>query len=79
MTSKNSLRLPPFVTRESDWRRVTIDALDLATVMPFWRAVLGYVDRDDGPEERIKQAWYLLSLAGESLAFRGRSGYGDGS
>ena len=32
---------------------VTIDALDSRTVMPFWRAVLGYVDRDDSPEDLI--------------------------
>jgi len=32
---------------------VTIDALDLPTVMPFWRAVLGYVDRADSPEDLI--------------------------
>jgi 4a-hydroxytetrahydrobiopterin dehydratase len=32
---------------------VVIDALDLATVVPFWRAVLGYGDRDDGPVEEL--------------------------
>ena len=32
---------------------VTIDALVLPTVMPFWRAVLGYVDRNDSPEDLI--------------------------
>jgi 4a-hydroxytetrahydrobiopterin dehydratase len=32
---------------------VTIDALDLPTVMPFWRAVLGYVNRADSPEDLI--------------------------
>ena len=32
---------------------VTIDALALPEVMPFWRAVLGYVDRADGPEDLI--------------------------
>ena len=32
---------------------VTIDALVLPTVMPFWRAVLGYADRSDSPEDLI--------------------------
>src|SRR5215218_5594034 len=32
---------------------VTIDALSLPTVMPFWRAVLGYVHREDSPEDLI--------------------------
>jgi len=32
---------------------VTIDALSLPTVMPFWRALLGYVDRRDSPEDLI--------------------------
>lgn len=33
--------------------QVTIDALVRAEVMPFWRAVLGYVDRGDGDEDLI--------------------------
>lgn len=33
--------------------QVTIDALARAEVMPFWRAVLGYVDRGDGDEDLI--------------------------
>jgi 4a-hydroxytetrahydrobiopterin dehydratase len=32
---------------------VTIDALDIAKVLPFWRAVLGYGDRDGGPVEEL--------------------------
>jgi 4a-hydroxytetrahydrobiopterin dehydratase len=33
---------------------VTIDALDISKVLPFWRAVLGYRDRDDsGPVEEL--------------------------
>jgi 4a-hydroxytetrahydrobiopterin dehydratase len=32
---------------------VTIDALDIAKVLPFWRAVLGYGDRDEGPVEEL--------------------------
>jgi 4a-hydroxytetrahydrobiopterin dehydratase len=32
---------------------VTIDALDLPTVMPFWRAVLAYADRSDSSEDLI--------------------------
>ena len=32
---------------------VTIDALVLPDVKPFWRAVLGYVDRNDSPEDLI--------------------------
>jgi len=33
---------------------VTIDALDISTVLPFWRAVLGYDDRgDSGPVEEL--------------------------
>jgi 4a-hydroxytetrahydrobiopterin dehydratase len=32
---------------------VTIDALVLPSVMPFWRAVLGYADRADSPEDLI--------------------------
>src|SRR5687767_11855905 len=32
---------------------VSIDAFDLPTVKPFWRAVLGYVDRADSPEDLI--------------------------
>jgi len=33
--------------------QVTIDALVRSDVMPFWRAVLGYRDRDDGGEDLI--------------------------
>jgi 4a-hydroxytetrahydrobiopterin dehydratase len=33
--------------------QVTIDALVGAEVMPFWRAVLGYQDRGDSPEDLI--------------------------
>jgi len=33
--------------------QVTIDALVAAEVMPFWRAVLGYRDRDSGGEDLI--------------------------
>jgi 4a-hydroxytetrahydrobiopterin dehydratase len=32
---------------------VTIDALDISKVLPFWRAVLGYGDRDGGPVEEL--------------------------
>lgn len=32
---------------------VVIDALDIARVLPFWRAVLGYGDRDGGPVEEL--------------------------
>jgi len=32
---------------------VTIDARDIPTVKPFWRAVLGYQDRDDSPEDLV--------------------------
>ena len=32
---------------------VTIDALVIPEVMPFWRAVLGYQDRGDSPEDLI--------------------------
>jgi 4a-hydroxytetrahydrobiopterin dehydratase len=33
---------------------VTIDALDISKVLPFWRAVLGYRDRgDSGPVEEL--------------------------
>ena len=33
--------------------QVTIDALVIPAVMPFWRAVLGYRDRGDSPEDLI--------------------------
>jgi 4a-hydroxytetrahydrobiopterin dehydratase len=33
--------------------QLTIDALARADVLPFWRAVLGYRDRDDGGEDLI--------------------------
>lgn len=33
--------------------QVTIDALVGPEVMPFWRAVLGYADRGDSPEDLI--------------------------
>lgn len=33
--------------------QVTIDALVLPEVMPFWRTVLGYEDRDPGGEDLI--------------------------
>ena len=33
--------------------QVTIDALVRSDVMPFWRAVLGYRDRDEGGEDLI--------------------------
>ena len=32
---------------------VTIDALDIPRVKPFWRAVLGYQDRTDSPEDLV--------------------------
>jgi 4a-hydroxytetrahydrobiopterin dehydratase len=32
---------------------VTIDALDISSVLPFWRAVLGYGDRNGGPVEEL--------------------------
>jgi 4a-hydroxytetrahydrobiopterin dehydratase len=32
---------------------VTIDALDIAAVVPFWRAVLGFGDRDGGPVDEL--------------------------
>ena len=32
---------------------VTIDALDIPRVKLFWRAVLGYQDRDDSPEDLV--------------------------
>lgn len=32
---------------------ITIDALDLPSVMAFWRALLGYVDRPDSSEDLI--------------------------
>ena len=32
---------------------IIIDALDISTVLPFWRAVLGYGDRDDGAVDEI--------------------------
>ena len=32
---------------------VTIDALDISKVLPFWRAVLGDGDRDGGPIEEL--------------------------
>ena len=31
----------------------TIDALDIAAVLPFWRAVLGYGDRAGGPVDEL--------------------------
>jgi 4a-hydroxytetrahydrobiopterin dehydratase len=33
--------------------QLCIDALVTAEVLPFWRAVLGYADRGDGPEDLI--------------------------
>jgi len=33
--------------------QISIDALVLGEVLPFWRAVLGYADRGDGPEDLI--------------------------
>lgn len=33
--------------------QIAIDALDIAAVLPFWRAVLGYDDRDTGGEDVI--------------------------
>ena len=44
--------------------QVTIDALVIPEVMPFWRAVLGYQDRADSPEDlmdpqgRGAQFWF---------------------
>jgi len=32
---------------------VTIDAFDIPKVKPFWRAVLGYQDREDSPENLV--------------------------
>jgi 4a-hydroxytetrahydrobiopterin dehydratase len=33
--------------------QIAIDALSIPDLLPFWRAVLGYVDRDDGGEDLI--------------------------
>ena len=33
--------------------QVTVDALVIPEVLPFWRAVLGYQDRDNGGEDLI--------------------------
>src|SRR2546428_3908524 len=33
--------------------QVTIVAFDIPRVKPFWRAVLGYQDRDDSPEDLV--------------------------
>lgn len=33
--------------------QVTVDALARPEVLPFWRAVLGYTDRDDGGEDLL--------------------------
>lgn len=33
--------------------QVCIDALVIPDVLPFWRAVLGYADRGDTPEDLI--------------------------
>ena len=33
--------------------QVTIDAFDIPKVKPFWRAVLGYQDREDSPEDLV--------------------------
>src|SRR5206468_10771884 len=35
---------------------VTIDAFDIPKVRPFWRAVLGYQDREDSPEDLVDHA-----------------------
>ena len=32
---------------------ITIDAFDIPKVKPFWRAVLGYQDREDSPEDLV--------------------------
>jgi len=37
--------------------QVTVDALVSADVMPFWRAVLGYADRVDSPDDLIDPRW----------------------
>jgi 4a-hydroxytetrahydrobiopterin dehydratase len=36
---------------------ITIDALDIAAVFPFWRAVLGYGDRVGGPVEELNDPY----------------------
>src|SRR5439155_1270151 len=33
--------------------QITIDAFDIPKVKAFWRAVLGYQDRDDSPEDLV--------------------------
>jgi len=37
--------------------QLAIDAFVAADVMPFWRAVLGYEDRNDGDEDLIDPHW----------------------
>jgi len=32
---------------------IVVDALDIPAVLPFWRAVLGYGDRTDGPVDEL--------------------------
>jgi 4a-hydroxytetrahydrobiopterin dehydratase len=42
--------------------QVTIDALDIPTVKAFWRAVLGYQDRADSPEDLVDPLFRGTSL-----------------
>src|SRR5690606_17579411 len=36
---------------------ITIDAMDIEGVKEFWRAVLGYADRADSPEDLVDPSW----------------------
>ncbi|HEY8300409.1 MAG TPA: VOC family protein [Jatrophihabitans sp.] len=48
--------LPPEPARVQTVQ-LTIDALDLDAVKPFWRTVLGYADRAESPEDLIDPRW----------------------
>lgn len=41
---------------------VTIDAIDIPRVKTFWRALLGYIDRNDSPEDLIDPRFRGASL-----------------
>jgi 4a-hydroxytetrahydrobiopterin dehydratase len=42
--------------------QITIDALDSAAVMPFWRALLDYEVRADSPDDLIDPRWRSTSI-----------------
>lgn len=53
--------------------QITIDALVGVNAIPFWRALLGYQDRGDSPEDLIDPRWRGPSIWFQEMDARARN------